>query len=241
MPTGTPQTVAITGSAASLPVGQVSATNNPQVALYTMTLPFPGSITVNFGKDTNYGLKTWSQSTAMVGNTISIFVAGMEANTTYHMQAAATFSNGITANDSDHTFATRAVPANMVLNAATTTTAGMTPQPGLELLNVLAGIPNGVIVTDLAGNILWTYANPGLGINFIDGVKVLPNGNFLMTIGPSSAVPLQGPIPAGTINENARSQPCGRYCPGNLDRRPERCPGCGPLHRVWCETGWISP
>jgi hypothetical protein len=28
---------------ATLPVGQVTATNNPQVALYTMTLPFPAT------------------------------------------------------------------------------------------------------------------------------------------------------------------------------------------------------
>ncbi len=41
VPAGTPQTVAITGIAAALPVGQVVETNNPQVARYTMTLPFP--------------------------------------------------------------------------------------------------------------------------------------------------------------------------------------------------------
>jgi hypothetical protein len=40
----------------SLPVGQVTATDNPQVGLYTMTLPSPGSVTVNFGTGTNYGL-----------------------------------------------------------------------------------------------------------------------------------------------------------------------------------------
>jgi hypothetical protein len=201
VPTGTPQTVAITGTSAALAAGQVRDTDNPQVALYTMTLPFPGSVTVNFGKDTSYGLKTWSQSTATAGGTISIFVAGMEASTTYHMQAAVSLSNGITANDSDHAFTTKAVPANMALNATTTTTAGMTPQAGLELLNTLGGTPSGVIVTDLSGNVLWTYANPGSNLNFIDGVKVLPNGNFLMTIGPSSAAPLGGAIPAGTINE----------------------------------------
>ena len=39
----TPQTVAITGISSTLPAGQVTATNNPQVALYTMTLPFLGA------------------------------------------------------------------------------------------------------------------------------------------------------------------------------------------------------
>jgi arylsulfate sulfotransferase len=202
VPAGTPQTVAITGVSPALPVGQVTATDNPQVALYTMTLPFPGSMTVNFGLDTNYGLKTWAQSTATAGGKVSIFVAGMKATTPYHMQAAVEFSNGITANDNDHTFTTKAVPANMQLNVTATTTAGMTPQPGLELLNPLNGNPTGVVVTDLSGNILWTYANPGsASLNFIDGVKMLPDGNLLMTIGANSNNPLTGPIPAATINE----------------------------------------
>ena len=202
-PGGTPQTVAITGTSAALSAGQVTTTNNPQVALYTMTLPFPGSMTVNFGPDTTYGLKTWTQSTDTAGGQVSIFVAGMKASATYHMQAAVTFSNGITAVDSDHTFTTGALPANMQLHVTTTTTAGMTPQPGLELLNPLYGTPSGVVVTDLSGNVLWTYADPGNpSLNFIDGVKMLPNGDFLLTIGPTSSYPIKtGPIPAGSIDE----------------------------------------
>ena len=201
VPDGTPDTVAITGTSAALAAGQVSATDNPQVALYTMTLPFPGSVTVNFGTDTSYGLKTWSQSTATAGQ-VSIFVAGMKGSTTYHMQAAVTFANGITATDTDHTFTTGAVPANMQLPVTTTTTAGMTPQPGLELLNPLNGAVKGVVITDLSGNIVWTYANPGnAALNFIDGVKMLSDGDLLMTIGANSSNPLSGPLPAGTINE----------------------------------------
>lgn len=200
VPTGTSQSVAITGIAASLPVGQVTATDNPQVALYTMTLPFPGSATVNFGTDENYGLKTWSQSTDTAGGEVSIFVAGMQASTAYHMQAAVKFSNGIAANDTDHIFTTKTLPANMRLNVVTTTTAGMTPQPGLELLNPLGGTPTGVVVTDLSGNVLWTYADPGNpALNIINGVKMLPDGNFLMAIG--QGVPESDPIPTGTINE----------------------------------------
>ncbi|MBV8674501.1 MAG: aryl-sulfate sulfotransferase [Acidobacteriaceae bacterium] len=188
--------------AGALAAGQVTATDNPQVALYTMTLPFPGSMTVNFGPDINYGLKTWSQSTSTAGGQVSIFVAGMKASSTYHMQAAVSFSNGITANDVDHTFTTKAVPANMQLHATTTTTAGMTPQSGLELLNPVAGGVSGVLVTDLSGSVLWTYANPGNpALNFIDGVKTLPNGDFLMTVGPNSSNPLSGPIPAAAVNE----------------------------------------
>ncbi len=118
------------------------------------------------------------------------------------MQAAVTFTNGIVANDIDHTFTTNAVPANMRMTVTTTTPAGMTPQPGVELVNPLLGGVTGVIATDLSGNILWTYADPGnTTLNFIDGVKVLPDGDFLMTIGANSNNPLTAPIPAGTINE----------------------------------------
>jgi hypothetical protein len=101
VPAGTPQTVALSGTSAALPVGQVIGTNNPQVALYMMMLPFPGSVTVNFGKDTTYGTETWAQSTPEGGGLVSIFVAGMQGATTYHMQASVQFTNGISANDID--------------------------------------------------------------------------------------------------------------------------------------------
>jgi arylsulfate sulfotransferase len=181
VPTGTLQAVALSGTSAGLTAGQVSTTDNPQVALYTMTLPFPGSITVNFGKDTTYGTKTWSQSTTVNGGQVSIFVAGMQGSSTYHMQAAVQFTNGVTANDIDHTFTTQPVPPNMQPNLAVTTTAGMTPQPGIELLNMLNGKPSGVAVTDLAGNVLWTYASPGIATNDIQGQaatgRELPDGH----------------------------------------------------------------
>ena len=53
------------------------------------------------------------------------------------MQASVQFTNGINAKDSDHTFTTQAVPANMQPKLTVTTTAGMTPQPGVEVLNLL--------------------------------------------------------------------------------------------------------
>jgi hypothetical protein len=202
VPDGTPQTVAISGISATMAAGQVTPTNNPQVALYTMTLPYPGSVTVNFGTTTSYGLQTWTQSTSTAGGTVSIYVAGMLATTPYHMQAAVQFVNGIAANDVDHTFTTQAIPANMQIQLTTATTPGMTPQPGLELINPLVGNPTGVIVTDLSGNTLWTYADPGnTTLNFIDGVKMLPNGNLLMVIGPSSELPIAGPISNAAITE----------------------------------------
>jgi hypothetical protein len=197
----TPQTVSITGTSGALSGGSVTATANPQVALYTMTLPFPGSMTVDFGPTSAYGLTTWAQSTDTAGGQVSLFVAGMKANSTYHMAATVQFSNDLTATDSDHTFTTGAVPAipnfNPTLN--TTTTPGLTPQPGLELLNA----PAAIVVTDLSGNILWTYANPGgaSSTDLIQGVKLLDNGDILMTIGANSGDPLTGPLPANSFLE----------------------------------------
>ena len=74
VPAGTPQTVTVSGKSFTLPAGQVTSTDNPQVALYTVMLPFPGSVTINFGTTTGYGLKTWTQST-QDGGEVSIFVA----------------------------------------------------------------------------------------------------------------------------------------------------------------------
>ena len=196
----TPQTVSITGTSAALLEGTVTATNNPQVALYTMTLPFPGSMTVKFGPTSDYGLTTWAQSTDMAGGQVGIFVAAMKASTQYHMAATIQFSNGITVTDKVHTFTTGAVPdyAGFKLALTTSTTPGLTPQPGLELLDTLAGI----VVTDLSGNILWTYANPGkYPLNSIQGVKMMDNGDILMAIGPTSDAPLHGPVSANTFVE----------------------------------------
>jgi arylsulfate sulfotransferase len=198
VPADTPQTVSITGKSAAVPVGTVTATDNPQVALYTMTLPFPGSMSVSFGTTTSYGLTTWSQSNADAGGQVSIFVAGMLASTTYHMAATVNFSNGLTAIDSDHTFTTGAVPAGLGLSLTTTTAAGMTPQPGVEVLNTLGA----VAITDLSGNVLWAYKEPGNpSTNIVDGVKLMPDGDLLMAIGPDSQNMLSGSAPGDAFAE----------------------------------------
>jgi len=180
VPVGTPHTVAITGTSAVLSPGVVSATHNPQVALYTMTFPFPGRMRIRFGPTAKYGTYTWWQSTDTPGSQVSVFVAGMMASSSYHMQAEVDFSNGIETLDVDHTFTTTSPPAKTVLDVEAHTTAGMTPQPGIEMVN---DIPN-LNVMDLSGNSLWVYANPGNETyNIIQGVKLLPNGDFLMDIG----------------------------------------------------------
>jgi arylsulfate sulfotransferase len=192
-PAGTPQTVVLTGTSAALTAGTISKTQNPQVALYSIKLPFPGSISVNFGPDTSYGRSTWWQSTDTAGGTINMLVAGMLPNATYHMQAVIQLSNGATATDSDHTFQTGA--PLVVPNLTVTTTPGMTPQPGVEQLTLLASPIRGIAVTDLQGGVLWTYASPNPTIDDIEGVKQLPNGHFLITIGDGSGF-------AGTATAN---------------------------------------
>ena len=72
--------------------GTVAPTANPQVALYTITPPDDASVTIQFGQTTNYGLTTWTQPTPTGGGAVGTFVAGMLANTTYHMQATVKFN-----------------------------------------------------------------------------------------------------------------------------------------------------
>jgi hypothetical protein len=188
---GAAQTVALSGISAALTPGTVTATHNPQVALYTLTLPFPGSVNIKFGTTTNYGHTTWSQSTNSPGRQVNILVAAMKANTQYHMAAAVSFANGISAQDTDHTFTTGAPPAAANLALSTTTSPGLTPQAGLEMINTLGALA----VSDLSGNILWSYIDPGGNGNAtnIQGVKLLPNGDIIMVIGAVLANPLDSP------------------------------------------------
>jgi len=161
--------------------GIVAPTANPQVALYTISVPDDASVTIQFGQTTNYGLTTWSQPAPEAGGAVAIFVAGMLANTPYHMQATVKFNSGLTFADMDHTFTTGTSPADQLAKLTTTTTPGMTPQSGVELLDQL-GIGTSsfnVAVTDLSGNVLWTY-NPALPAVEANPAQLMPNGHFLI-------------------------------------------------------------
>ncbi len=158
--------------------GQVATTANSQVALYTVTPGSAGNVSVQFGTDTTYGLTTWTQPSTS-GEAVSLFVAGMKANTPYHMRAVVQFSDGTQFLDSDHTFTpTNSGNGPVAPTIIASTAPGMTPQHGVELLDFVSGTAFPTI-TDLHGNILWTdtvvpntaVANP---------VKLIPNGHFLM-------------------------------------------------------------
>jgi arylsulfate sulfotransferase len=180
--------------------GHVSATSNPQVTIYTLT-PTPGtSIYVQFGTDTSYRLKTWSQPAPAGGGPLSIFVAGMLAQTEYHMRAVVVASDGTQAFDLDHTFTTQSIPAAQVPLVSVSTTAGATPQPGIEMLDLVGTSARPLAAFDLSGNLLWSYPMPDVG-SILQGVHLLPNGHFLMAIGPSSSTSIvHGPIPDATTN-----------------------------------------
>lgn len=202
---GTASTVALTGTAGALSAGTVTATANPQVAQYTITPPFAGSVTVSFGTTQQYGMQTWSQNTPTGGGPVTIYVAGMLASTVYHMQAAVHFQNGLTATDVDHTFTTGAQPlmgsaqftAQALPQLTATTPAGMNPQAGIELVTGVAGPAQGLYATDLNGNVIWTYPFKDQVLDSgINGAKMLPNGDIVIDYGASSEAPLSGPVPA---------------------------------------------
>ena len=128
--------VSVTAQVFVVAPGTVAATNNPQVALYTIAPPGDATVTVKFGPTTDYGLSTWTQQAPAGGGAVGTFVAGMLANSMYHMQATISFSDGVTFTDLDHTFTTGSLAAGMIPTLTATTSPGMTPQSGVELLDL---------------------------------------------------------------------------------------------------------
>ncbi len=174
-----------------VPPGMVSATGNTLVAAYSITPPSAADVAVQFGLDTTYGRATSVQETPAGGGAVSTLVAGMLATTLYHMQAIVTFADGTQYLDADQTFTSGAIPANhLTVVRSATTTPGMTPQPGIELLDLIV---TGAYATDLAGNIIWYYDGPQVGGTILQPIRPMRNGHFLLVLAPNSSVPLTGP------------------------------------------------
>lgn len=196
--------------------GIVSTTANPQVASYTLNLPDPGSMVVNFGKTTAYGFPTSAQTTT-AANTLPVLVAGMVGNTTYHMQATAVLTYtppggsplSATFVDSDHTFATGTPFATSSVVAGPV--AGATPQPGIELFDTAQPQTTALaFATDLDGNVIWTYSYAKTGTggtgttqDIVQPIQFLPNGHFLVQISYLSSIPLHKgqTVMPGTLDE----------------------------------------
>jgi len=174
----------------------VTATSHPLVAQYSVTTNTQATVSVEFGPTTSYGFTTSSQSTPIGGSTVDFLVGGMKQNTVYHMRAVVTDDSGNQSYDSDQTFQTKAPDLSRVPAVVVTTTSGMTPASGVELLSLDPG-PNNqfmVVAVDPEGNLIWYYDfDTSLGAP--QPVKLLSNGHMLVMLCANPGEP------GGTLQE----------------------------------------
>jgi arylsulfate sulfotransferase len=184
-----------------VPAGQVTPTANTLVATYTITPPSDAQVTIQFGLDTTYGFRTSSQATPTGGGSTGTYVAGMRASTPYHMRAVVEFTDGTAYFDTDQLFTTGALPTsqNFPITITTATTPGMTPAPGVEMLDLVEGV-SAAIATDLQGNIVWYYPFTATKGTLVQPIRLIQNGHFLITLSPNTSMILSGtpPTPADT-------------------------------------------
>lgn len=165
--------------------GRVTPTANLLVANYAISSPRDATMSVEFGPDTNYGFKTWSQPVPAGGGVSNMLVAGMRSATTYHMRATLVFPEGSQFVDSDKTFTTGTVDPAIVPQTTVTNPSGLMPSPGVlmgHLINI--AVPSSTLVStaalDVQGNLIWYY-DAGLGFKLPQPIKLLPNGHFLIS------------------------------------------------------------
>ncbi len=183
------------GASGDQVAGVVGTSANPQVATYTVHTDGEATVTVSFGKTTDYGLRTGVTSIPAPGGTVSIYVAGMQANTLYHMQATVEFADGRVVKDADHTFTTTAYNPTAYSPLTAATMAGQTPQSGIEMLNAPAA-PIGIYAVDLSGNVIWAYYPGNIGASAWYAPKLLPNGHLIALASTFSSKSLNAlPLP----------------------------------------------
>jgi arylsulfate sulfotransferase len=182
--------------------GQITATANPQVALYTIAPPVPAMVAIQFGTDTTYGLTTWTQQATGNSTPLATYVAGMKGGTLYHMRAVLQMPDGSQLLDLDHTFTAGTLPANELPKLTVAAPNGLASQPGVEMLDMLGtGNSPPVVVSDLSGNVLWSYQPGGNSVDIVQPVKMLSNGHFIVVDSPTSTAPLAATAPpAGTLD-----------------------------------------
>jgi arylsulfate sulfotransferase len=183
--TGTLLTVGLVGCGTSQPSTVIGPTASPLVAQYDVSASHSGlSAWVEFGPDTTYGRQTSVNEAAngAAGEQITILVAGMKPQTTYHMRAHVNWSGGSWV-DQDHTFTTGAVPKSAQppkMSVVTSSVAGRAPAPGVELFSFIPPAQTTMaqaVVSDLQGNMIWYcpgYAFP---------VRPMQNGHFIINHG----------------------------------------------------------
>ena len=107
----------------------------------------------------------------------------MLADSVYHMQATIQLADGSAISDLDHTFTTGSLPAQFNLQLSVDATSGISPQPGIEMLDVYGATGTGAVATDLSGNPLWTYYLPdGPPHALLFPADLLPNGHILFVV-----------------------------------------------------------
>lgn len=191
-----PQQNNATAVASLLEYGNVYPTSNPQVDDYSIDLPAPGKVSVQFGPTDSYGRDTWQVPTPTAnGGQVDIEVAGMLPQTLYHMRAQVVLTDGAVWNDIDHSVFASGLPlrtGSPPQTSPVTVSGSGTPQPGIELWNTI--LPAGdaqAFATDLQGHVLWTYTYKGSAYDDIQGIQLLPDGDFLMVISYLSSLPPQ--------------------------------------------------
>lgn len=164
----------------------VLGTQHPLVAQYRVPTQQAGTVSVQFGTDTTYGLQTASYP--VTGEGTAVLVAGMKPSTTYHMRAQVSNGSSVVWSDDDREFTTGALPDNPPLPAITITrtsdpTLQATENPGVE--SIIFSPPTNAtaiqaLVTDRDGNPIWYYVpSDGSSPQYF---KLMPNGRMLVCL-----------------------------------------------------------
>jgi arylsulfate sulfotransferase len=196
---GSPHANFATAVVAVVNGGQLTPTPNNQVVAYSIYVPAPGTVSVEFGPN---ALHTSAQPTpSAYGGMVHVYVAGMLARTLYHMRAIVKLTNGSTFEDGDHTFTTGTPPETSAVQVSQT--GSESPQPGVELFDtVLPHKSAQLFATDLQGNVIWTYQYSGSSSDAVQGASLLPDGHFLVLISFLSSLPppIIAGLPGNTID-----------------------------------------
>ncbi|MGA7907259.1 MAG: aryl-sulfate sulfotransferase [Candidatus Sulfotelmatobacter sp.] len=171
----------------------IARTQNPLVASYSVAAPAGSAVAVEFGPDANYGFRTSAITVPLGTSSVSILVAGMRQNSTYHMRAITTLPDGAQRLDSDRTFTTGSAPAGRIPATAVTIASKMTPARGVELLGLNRGRGPAeynlrLVALDPAGELIWYY-DFDLRLGIAQPVKLLPNGHFLANLPGNTSKP----------------------------------------------------
>ncbi len=162
--------------------GTVSATQHPLVASYSVTVPGSGQASVEFGPTVAYGRSTQVQTVPVGGGSVTFLVAGMRANTTYHMRARVNLDSGGTAVNSDHTLTTGALPNATFPSVTITPATGLAKGAGVDLMSSF-GTDIGAVAFDTDGSVIWYYYDPNLPVGaWPFPIRQLDNGDYLLNM-----------------------------------------------------------